>query len=184
MSDLFDTLDAPTAAVEGGYVNNPADPGGETSYGIIISVARENGYLGRMVDMTSDQAAQIRRAKYYAKPGIYLIAPLSFKVASEVYDTGINMGTGTSVMFFQRALNVLNRQGADYPDVTVDGAIGPATARAFQAYLKLRGALGETVMLRALNCLQGAAYITIAEGRAASETFEFGWLSNRIGIAA
>jgi hypothetical protein len=49
MSDLFDQLDAPTAAAEAGYVNNPADPGGETIWGITKAVARENGYAGPMV---------------------------------------------------------------------------------------------------------------------------------------
>jgi lysozyme family protein len=183
VSDLFAQLDAPTAAVEGGYSNNPNDPGGETNHGITIGTARANGYAGRMVDMTEAQAQAIRRAEYYAKPGIYLVAPLSMPIAQKVYDTGVNMGTGTSVMFLQRALNVLNRQGADYPDVIVDGDIGPATAGALQKFLILRSALGVTVMLRALNCLQGAQYIAIAESRAASETFEFGWLANRIGIA-
>jgi hypothetical protein len=37
-------------------------------------------------------------------------------------------------------------------------------------------------MLKALNCLQGERYIRIAEGRAASEDFVFGWLANRIAL--
>lgn len=184
MTDLFDRLDAPTRKIEGGYVNDPNDRGGETNHGITIAVARENGYAGRMIDMTADQAAAIRRTKYYAKAGIYLLAPLSEAIATEVYDTGINMGTGTAGMFLQRALNALNRQGKDYPDIKVDGAVGPGTAGALKAYLKRNGATAEATMLKALNCLQGARYIELSEGRGQNETFTNGWMATRVGIAA
>ncbi len=184
MSDLFDTLDAPTEAAEGGHSNNPADHGGETNHGITTATARANGYLGLMASMTAAQAKAIRRSAFYVKPGIELIAPLSVRIATEVYDTGINMGSEVAGIFLQRALNALNQQGADYPDIKVDGAIGKGTAAALKAFLARRGALGEQVMLKALNCLQGARYIELAEGRAANETFEFGWLANRIGQVA
>jgi lysozyme family protein len=184
MSDLFDILDAPTAAAEGGYVNNPDDAGKETNHGITIAVARENGYAGRMIDMTAAQARAIRRAKYYVKPGVYLIAPLSAAIASELYDTGVNMGTGTAAIFLQRSLNALNRGGADYADIPVDGGVGPKTAAALEAYLARNGARAESTMLKALNCLQGARYIELAENRAANETFLNGWMATRVGMAA
>ena len=184
MSDLFDTLVEGLIGREGGYANNPADPGGETMWGVTRAVARENGYSGSMIAMTRDQAKAIYRTKYWAKPGLYLVAPLSAKLAEELLDTGVNMGTGTAGIFLQRALNTLNRRGKDYADITVDGGIGPGTARALAAFLKVRGPVGETVMLKALNCLQGARYIDLAEDREASEDFEFGWLANRVSIAA
>lgn len=184
MTDAFDRLVDPLLGREGGYSNNAADAGGETNWGVTAAVARENGYGGAMRAMTRDQARAIYRAKYWAKPGLYLIAPLSERVAEEIFDTGVNMGTGTAGIMFQRALNALNRQGGDYPDIRVDGAIGPGTRSAFEALLKLRGAAGEAVMLKALNCLQGARYIELAEGRAANETFEFGWLATRVSLAA
>lgn len=183
MSDLFDIIDAPTAAAEGGYVNNPKDPGGETNHGITLSVARENGYAGPMREMTAAQAKAIRRAKYWVKPGFYLVAPLSEQLARELYDTGVNMGTGTAAMFLQRALNALNREGRDYPDVAVDGGIGPGSAGALAAFLKLRGAAGESVLLKALNCLQGARYVELAGSRETNEAFVFGWLANRVSLA-
>lgn len=184
MTDQFDALVGPLLAVEGGYTNNPADAGGETNFGITLSVARENGYAGPMAAITRDQAAAIYRAKYWAKPGLYLISPLSQKIAAELLDTGVNMGTGTACIFLQRALNALNSQGRDYPDIKVDGGIGPGTAGALKALLAKRGPAGEGVVLKALNCLQGAHYIELAEGRAANETFEFGWLANRVSLAA
>lgn len=184
MTDFADALIAKLLPVEAGYSNNPADAGGETNWGITASVARENGYAGSMAAMTQAQAAVIYRAKYYAKPGIYLLAPLSPKVAAEVFDTGVNMGTGTAGIFLQRALNALNEQGRDYADIAVDGGIGPGTAGALKGLLAKRGPAAEAVVLKALNCLQGAHYIELAEGRAANETFEFGWLANRVSLAA
>jgi lysozyme family protein len=184
VSDLFDTLVEGLIAREGGYTNNPADPGGETIWGITKGVARENGYSGPMRAMTRDQAKAIYRAKFWAKPGLYLIAPLSPAIAEELLDTGVNAGTGTAGMMLQRALNALNREGRDYPDVKVDGGIGPGTAGALATYLKKRGRAGESVMLKALNCLQGARYIEIAEGREASEQFVYGWLDARVALPA
>lgn len=184
MTDFADTLIAKLLPLEGGYSNNPADAGGETNWGVTIGVARENGYAGSMRAMTQAQAAAIYRAKYYAKPGIYLLAPLSAKIAGEMFDTGVNMGTGTAGIFLQRALNALNEQGKDYPDIVVDGGVGPGTAAALRSLLATRGPGAEAVVLKALNCLQGARYIELAEGRSANEAFEFGWLANRVSLAA
>ena len=40
---------------------------------------------------------------------------------------------------------------------------------------------GETVLLRALEALQGERYLRLAERRPANEAFLYGWLANRIG---
>lgn len=181
MSDLFDKLDAPTAAAEGGYVNHPSDRGGETNHGITVAVARENGYRGPMRDMTAAQAKAIRKGKYYVRPGIYLIAPLSERVAAEVFDAGVLSGPGTAVIWFQRLLNALNRRGHDYADIDADGGIGPATVKAFRAYLQRNGKAAEPRMLKLLNCLQGEFFVAISEGRELNEDFLNGWADNRLG---
>lgn len=180
MSDLFDQLIATLLPVEGGYSNDPSDPGGETNWGITLRTARENGYTGPMLAMTQAQASDIYRRRYWTGPGLALVAPISAKVAGALFDIGVNSGVVTGVIFLQRALNVLNEQASDYPDVQADGGIGPATLAALRGLLARRGPLGETVLLRALNCLKGAHYIEIAEGRSESEKYEFGWLANRV----
>lgn len=184
MSDLFDTLVEGLVAREGGYVNDPRDAGGETIWGITRAVARENGFSGPMAAMTRDQAKAIYRAKYWAKPGLHLVAPISAEIAEELLDTGVNMGTGTAGIFLQTALNALNRGGRDYPDLKVDGGIGPGTAGALAAFLKARGKSGERVLLKALNCQQGARYIELSAAREANEAFTYGWLANRVALPA
>jgi lysozyme family protein len=84
--------------------------------------------------------------------------------------------------FLQRALTALNRGGKDYPDLVPDGRIGPMTLYALDAFLGTRGkSRGETVLLRALEALQGERYLRLAERRPANEAFLYGWLANRIG---
>lgn len=168
--------------VEAGYVDHPSDRGGKTNHGITEAVARLNGYTGRMEDMPTSFAHRVLEQEYVIKPGFINIAPLSVKVAVELVDTGVNCGQSVAGRFFQRALNVFNGKGAFYPDIAVDGQIGKQSAASFKAYLAKRGALGETVMLRALNSLQGHHYVTITEGREANEDFAFGWFANRVVI--
>jgi lysozyme family protein len=184
MPDFWDSRIDALIGREGAYSNNPNDAGGETMWGITVAEARANGYTGPMAAMPRSTAATIYLRKYVIKPGFDKVSAISPKVADELFDTGVNMGVDTASKFFQRALNVLNGQARDYPDIQVDGAIGAGTIAAFGALLKKRGLLGETVMLRALNCLQGARYIELAEGRSGNEDFEFGWLANRVGIPA
>ena len=182
MTDVFDELVEGLIGREGAYVNNPNDSGGETIWGVTRAVARENGYAGSMRDMTREQAKAIYRAKYWAKPGLYLVAPLSKRIAEELLDTGVNAGTGTAGILFQRALNVLNRRAKNYADVKVDGAIGSGTAGALKAFLKRNGAKAEVRMLKLLNGLQTAYYTELAERREKDEEFINGWLDNRVEI--
>lgn len=163
--------------VEGGYVNDPADSGGETNFGITEAVARANGYTGAMRDMPREVAFDIYSAKYWdAVKGDQLVE-LSENVAEEVVDTSVNMGPSRAGKFLQRSLNVLNGEAKLYADLTVDGDIGPATLSALAAYLDQRN---ELVLSRALNCLQGSFYIELAERREKDERFVYGWLNNRV----
>jgi lysozyme family protein len=167
---------------EGGYVDNPADRGGPTCFGITEAVARANGYAGPMASLSRAEAAAIYRLLYWQRPCFDEIAKRSPAIAAELFDTGANMGPAVAVTFLQRALTALNRNGKDYPDLTPDGRVGPTTLAALDAFLKLRGqGSGETVLLRALEALQGERYLRLAERRPANEAFLYGWLANRIG---
>lgn len=168
-------------AREGDYVNHPADRGGPTRWGITEAVARAQGYAGDMRRLPRETAAAIYRRRYWLRPGYDRVAELAPRVAAELFDTAANMGPLIATGFFQRALNALNRGGRDYPDLVVDRAIGPRTLAALAAFMKVRGAAGEEVLLKALNALQGERYIALAESRPANEAFLYGWLAGRVG---
>jgi len=169
---------------EGGYVCDPADKGGATCFGITEAVARAQGYAGSMRQLPREEAARIYTRLYWLRPRFDEIARRSPAVAAELFDTGVNMGPAVAATFLQRALTALNRNAGDYPDLVPDGRIGDRTLAALDAFLILRGhAGGETVLLRALEALQGERYLRLAERRPANETFLYGWLANRIGDA-
>ena len=167
---------------EGGYVNHPADKGGPTNFGITEPVARAHGYAGAMRELPRGEAAAIYRRLYWLRPRFDQVAGRAPRVAAELFDTGVNMGPAVAVTFLQRALTALNRNGKDYPDLTPDGRVGARTLGALDAFLEARGKRGgETVLLRALEALQGERYLRLAERRPANEAFLYGWLANRIG---
>lgn len=169
-------------AREGGYVDHPADRGGATCFGITEAVARAQGYAGPMRQLPRNEAAAIYKRLYWLRPAFDRVGTRSAAIAAELFDTGVNMGPSVAATFLQRALTALNRNGSDYPDLVPDGRIGPHTLAALDAFLNLRGkANGETVLLRALEALQGERYLRLAERRPANEAFLYGWLANRIG---
>lgn len=180
MTDV-DQLIEEVIAREGGYVNHPDDRGGPTNWGITEAVARRQGYMGDMRALPRRDAAAIYRRLYWHKPQFDAVAARAPALAAELFDTGINMGTGTATAFLQRVLNALNRKGKDYPDLSIDRQVGPATLAALDAFLKKRGKGGETVLLKAIEALQGAHYLNIAEARSSQEAFVYGWLANRVG---
>lgn len=101
---------------EGGYVNHPDDPGGETNWGITIRVARENGYNGAMREMPQSVAKEIYRKRYWA-PVYGDLLPAVVRYA--MFDAAVNSGVGQAARWLQRAVGVAD-----------DGRIGQVTLRA------------------------------------------------------
>ena len=165
--------------IEGDYTHDPNDSGGETNFGITKSVARQFGYLGQMKDLSKETAFDIYSLLYWDMVKADDLLELSETITEEVVDTGINCGTGRAAKFLQRSLNVLNQRGELYPDIIADGSIGPATLSALREYLAKRD---EKTLVKALNCLQGAKYIELAERREKDERFLYGWLKNRVEL--
>lgn len=165
--------------VEGGYVDDPDDSGGETNFGITVSVARAYGYDGPMVLMPFSVAFSIYEDRYWTTIKGDQIASVSEGVAREVFDTGVNMGVSRAGKILQRSLSVFNLGGTLYPDLTLDGIIGSGTLTALGIYLVTRE---EDVLIKALNCLQGARYIELAESREKDERFVYGWINQRVEL--
>jgi len=166
---------------EGGYSNHPADTGGATRWGVTEAVARANGSKGDMRAYPRAEAVVVYRRLYWVAPGFDRVGQRAPKLAAELFDTGVNMGPAVASGFLQRALNALNRGGRDYPDLAVDRSIGPRTLAALDGFLRTRGKAGETVLVKAVDALQGERYVALAESRPANEAFLYGWLANRLG---
>ncbi|WP_417795909.1 glycoside hydrolase family 108 protein [Terasakiella pusilla] len=169
--------------IEGGYVNDPDDRGGETKFGITKKVARAWGYTGQMKDLSRQTAFAIYETNFWDHLCLDAIATLSHKTAAEIADTAVNMGQVRAVLFLQRALNALNNRATLYADIATDGQMGPQTLAALTGYFNARkNDDGETVLVNALNCLQGAKYIDLTTSRETDEKYLFGWMKNRISI--
>jgi lysozyme family protein len=177
----IDTLIDKIITLEGDFSDHPADRGGPTRWGVTEAVARAHGYAGEMRHFPRAQAVAIYKRQYWHRPGFDQIARHAPHIAAELFDSGINMGTRIASGFLQRVLNALNRNGRDFQDIAVDRVIGGKTLSALEAFLGKRGSEGETVLLKAIEALQGARYIKLAETRPANEAFLYGWLANRIG---
>lgn len=177
ISELIDEI----IAREGDYSNHPADRGGPTRFGITQAVARDNGYAGDMRQLPRAMAERIYRKLYWERPAYAFVAEIAPDLAAELFDTAVNMGVATASGFLQRALNALNRNAQDYPDLVIDRAVGAKTLAALGAFVRLRGGSGEKVLLKAIEAMQGERYLALAETRPANEAFLYGWLANRIG---
>lgn len=184
-ASLFDTRIQAVIGKEGHYSNDPADRGGETVWGITIAVARAFGYDGPMRAMPRAMAVEIYRRRFWVAPGYDKIEAIDPAVAVKLLDWGITSGPGVGSKALQRALNLLNREGALYPDIAVDGSAGALTRAALQAFVAARGREGRLVLLGMLAAQQSCFYMAIAETRPTNERFEYGWQLNRAlaGIA-
>lgn len=118
---------------EGGYVNDPDDPGGATNHGVTIHTMRRLGLdltgdgqvtTADVRRLTQEQAIAIFIEHYFTRPRI---AELPEPLHATLFDMSVNAGTN-AVKILQR---LLGKMGVP---VSVDGAIGPrtiaATARA------------------------------------------------------
>ena len=116
-------------AREGGYVNDPDDPGGATNHGVTIHAMRRLGLdltgdckfdTNDLRVLTADKALQIFIDEYFKKPGLdALPAPRQ----ASVFDMSVNAGSN-AVKILQRLLNQMRMS------VSVDGAVGPQTLAA------------------------------------------------------
>lgn len=116
MSDKFLTFIERILSHEGGYVNHPADPGGETNWGITKRTAVANGYQGSMRALTREKAIEIYRSAFWQR---YRCHEMPDALAFQFLDVCINHGGGNAARMLQRALGVAD-----------DGIIGKITMAA------------------------------------------------------
>ncbi|MFD1882082.1 holin-associated N-acetylmuramidase [Paracoccus pacificus] len=162
----IDQIAAEIVGREGGYVNDPDDPGGATKYGVTIGTMRRLG-----IDVTGDgrvdaadvkalsrtQAQQIFVQHYFKAPGLdRLPEPLQ----PSVFDMYVNAGAN-AVKILQR---LLVRMGFDLDD---DGILGPVTAaRAHDAM-----AVAPNHLVDAYGIERRNYYYALGDARAASRKY-------------
>lgn len=179
-SALFFPIHNKVLEVEGGYVNDPNDLGGETNYGVTEEVAREYGFTGEMEDLDSTASYDIGWDRYWTPLHLTSIAIAEdtafVKVAGYLYSISYNMGPGRAGAILQRCLNALNNEGRLYSDVRQDGIIGWATLEAFNAYVAHRKKAGMNPLAVCVQGLQVHHYIWISEKRPSNEEYTYGWI--------
>lgn len=171
-----------TKKIEGGYSNHPSDTGGETYKGIarnhnknwqgwqIIDDAKRQTGFPAILDSNHELQKMVLdcyKANYWDR--LRLDEVYSQSIANELFDTAVNMGVYKAGTFLQRALNVANRQGRDYPELKVDGKVGSKTLAALQRS-------NAHSIYKLLNVLQGYEYVKICERNPTQEVFMHGWL--------
>jgi lysozyme family protein len=143
---------------EGGYVNDSADPGGETRYGI----SRRSYPNLNIKSLTKDQAREIYHRDFWTKAKCEDIVDES--VAVKLFDLAVNMGISQAIKLIQRALRSTGHS------VTEDGIIGPATIAAINK-------ADPTDLLAALKSEAAGFYRLIAQANPSQKKFIEGWLN-------
>ncbi|MDW3222220.1 MAG: holin-associated N-acetylmuramidase [Paracoccaceae bacterium] len=153
-------------AREGGFVNDPDDPGGATKFGVTIHTMRMLGIdLDRDGAVTvsdvralgKEQAIEIFEKHYFEKPLIALLPPA---LHATVFDMYVNAGSN-AIKLLQRLLCDMGHR------VAVDGALGPQSIAATQAaYEQASHYLSDAYGIARRNY-----YFRIADRRAASRKY-------------
>lgn len=124
---LFDAALTHVLEMEGGYTNDPADPGGPTNFGITlagyasfsktaVTPANRDALIYGLQHIGLADVRAIYLNDYWTSAGC---RQLSAPVAFFHFDTAVNMGTGTAIRMLQTAL-----------DCQIDGELGPQTQTA------------------------------------------------------
>lgn len=164
-------------AVEGGWVNHPSDPGGETNMGITKAVAVQNGYRGPMRTLPRAVAENIYYQQYLVAPGYAPLIALDAAVTEELFDTTVNMGAARPSRWFQQSLNFLCGSG-----VKVDGRVGAGTVAAFKTCQRRIGSAALCVrMLDSLDGRQRDEYGRLVRVNPRLRVFYKGWVNHRVG---
>ena len=110
---------------EGGYVNHPKDPGGETNLGVTKRVYQEHGGTKDMKDLLVEDVAPLYKKGYWDKMKCDDI-PSGLDLC--LFDFGVNAGPGRAAKFLQQMIGT-----------TVDGGIGPNTLAKLEEYIRENG---------------------------------------------
>lgn len=137
-------------AHEGGYVDNPDDPGGETNFGITAETADNAGYYGTLKEMTRDDAIRVYQRMYWKPEYEELPLPLAFNML----DAAVHSGHSRPTKWLQLLVGA-----------KTDGVLGPET-------LKKVKAAEDTSSLVTMFCIRRLRFLM---GLGTWEYFSKGW---------
>ena len=154
MKEYFDKSLKMILHHEGGYVNHPRDPGGETNLGVTTRVYEEWGGTKDMRDLTQEDVAPIYEKNYWGRAKCDHL-PSGLDLA--VFDWAVNSGVGRAAKKLQTMIGT-----------EADGGIGPNTLRTLDEYIEHHG-IEET--LRNYKAIRQKFY----ESLSTFDTFGKGW---------
>tara|TARA_A100001201_G_scaffold96860_1_gene83637 strand:- start:497 stop:973 length:477 start_codon:yes stop_codon:yes gene_type:complete len=143
---------------EGGYVNDPDDPGGETNFGI----AKRSHPDVDIANLTKDGAKEIYKEHYWNRNKV---EDLPEDLRHIYFDMCVNQGRGRAVKIMQRAANA---KGAD---LVVDGGMGPKTIAAMDG-----------VELQRVRAYRVKYYADLVTRKPDLEKFYFGWFRRALEV--
>ena len=145
---------------EGGYVNDPKDPGGETNFG----VAKRSHPDVDIKNLTKEGAKEIYKKTYWDKNKV---DKLPDNLKHIYFDMCVNQGKSRAVRILQRAANA---KGAG---LDVDGGLGPATLGAIEK---------SNVELQRVRAYRVKYYADLVTRKPDLERFYFGWCRRALEV--
>jgi len=162
---------------EGGYVNDPQDPGGETYKGVarkmqpnwdgwpMIDLFKAHASFPSMLDGNielQNKVIAFYEQKFWLRTGGDMI--INQQVAESIFDFGVNAGVGTSVELAQGVV------GSE-----TDGKMGIHTADAINSF-------DPDLFLASFSLAKIARYISICKKRPESKKYFFGWVCRALNL--
>lgn len=149
---------------EGGYVNHPNDPGGETYKGISRR-AHPNWQGWKLIDQKKPVPENLVQEFYHENYWKRLRCDeMPYPIGEYLFDFGVNAGITRAVITVQRALNI-----------TTDGILGPVTMRAIQQQDPQK-------LMYALLRQRIGYYTAITMQRSQFQVFFLGWIRRTIEV--
>jgi len=175
---------------EGKYSIDKDDPGGETYRGIsrryhpgwsgwiLIDEHKEDKYFPHNLEADGclfNSVITFYKRVFWDRFQGDLLKPYS--LCLEIFDTSVHEGVTQAVTFLQESLSILNRDEKLFPDLLVDGKLGPVTISALNVLINLDEI---DILLLTMNIRQGNYLFEKAEENPVKEKYIRGWLKNRV----
>ena len=158
-SEDFNEIIEDVIEKEGGYIDDPVDPGGETKYGISKRAFPKED----IKNLTIDKAKDIYYNKYWKPSKAYLI---HHDLQHIYFDMCVNFGIIGAGKVLQRAINGKYKAGLE-----LDGRVGPKTLKALKNL--------EPDRLRAYRVLK---FATIVVSKQSQEKYWYGWFKRALNV--